>query len=162
MESFVRRKLGEADIVGHLSSQQSFGLQNIGCVQLATFYAILSTKILKFKLGLFSLDSQIELACTIMRWSCILRGQLILFPNLVSRSFVSYLTCSLTLSILDIQGLLLSSVELLCRWKIYTQMWSSWLPTKKAHATSWAWQCHHLSCHFQNCLALPSCLVMLN
>lgn len=82
-----------------------------------------------------------------MRWSCILRGQLILFPNLVSRSFVSYLTCSLTLSILDIQGLLLSSVELLCRWKIYTQMWSSWLPTKKAHATSWAWQYHHLSCH---------------
>lgn len=63
MESFVRRKLGEADIVGLLSSQQSFGLQNIGCVQLATFYAILSTKILKFKLGLFSLDSQIELSC---------------------------------------------------------------------------------------------------
>lgn len=118
MESFVRRKLGEADIVGHLSSQQSFGLQNIGCVQLATFYAILSTKILKFKLGLFSLDSQIELSCM----HDILRGQLILFPNLVSRSFVSYLTCSLTLSILDIQGLLLSSVELLCRWKIYTQM----------------------------------------
>lgn len=60
MESFVRRKLGEADIVGLLSSQQSFGF---GCVQLATFYAILSTKILKFKLGLFSLNSQIELSC---------------------------------------------------------------------------------------------------
>lgn len=63
VESSVRRKLGEADIVGLLSSQQSFGLQNVGCVQLATFCAILSTGILKFKLGLYSLDNQIELSC---------------------------------------------------------------------------------------------------
>lgn len=87
-----------------------------------------------------------------MCWSCILRGQHILSSNLVSRSFVSYLTCSLTLSILNIQGLLLNSVELLCRWKSYTQKWSSWLPTKKAYETSWAWQWRteaSLSPHFQ-------------